>query len=43
MVDVGFLPELGVGWTAVGMMGTQEAGNAMARIFIIFILIVTTK
>ena len=40
MKDAEFLPEFGVGWTIVGMVGAGEVDNAMVRI--LFILIVTT-
>ena len=40
MTDADFSPEFGVGWTAVGMVGAEEAYNAKVRI--LFILIVTT-
>ena len=37
MEDAEFSPETGVGWTAVGMVGAEEDGNAMARLFILIV------
>ena len=41
ITDAEFLPEFGVGWTAVGMIGVEESDNAIARR--LFILIVTSN
>ena len=37
MTDAEFSPEIGVGRTAVGMVGAEEYGNAMARLFILMV------
>ena len=39
ITDTDFLPEFGVGWTAVGMVGVEESGNVIGRMF--FVLTVT--
>ena len=40
MTGAEFLPEIGIGWTAVGMMGVEESSNAIARI--LFVLVMTS-
>ena len=42
MADEELSTEFGMGWTAVGMVGAEETGSVMVRIFILFILIMTT-
>ena len=39
ITDADFLPESGVGWTAVGMVGVEESVNAIKRR--LFVLVVT--
>ena len=39
MEDAEFWPEIGVGRTAVGMVGAEEDGNAMARLFILIVTV----
>ena len=37
MTDAEFSPEIGVGRTAVGMVGAEEDGNAIARWFVLIV------
>ena len=37
MVDADFLTGFGIGCTAAGMIGTEEGGDAIARLFLLVV------